>query len=374
MTATIVVVILYGSLYPFGFSNNPHAEGPIRSLWETRSFFPSAGNLIANFILYVPLGFFWVQASRKRLFSSVAIALCAGISLSTFIEFMQFYDAGRYSNMSDIYVNGAGTLFGAIAASLVRKIRTSAFHWIPRFDVAILLLLCWLGYRLFPYAPVINLHKYWDAIRPLFRSPGMSGADVFRHITTWFAVAVLLETVLGSVFTRLAIVPLLIVVVAARILIMDIVLSRAEVFGGLLGAVLWIFVLSRIRSRVIVVAVLFALLVVVQALSPFNFSQPPHSFGWIPFRSFVTGSEEKAVASFLEKTFIYGCLVWLFSQAGSSWLLATGLGVILVFASHWMQTYLPGRSAEITDVTLLLIVAAIMWLMPNAKAKEPQRI
>ena len=123
VTATIVVVILYGSLYPFGFSNNPHGEGPIRSLWETRSFFPSAGNLIANFILYVPVGFFWVQASRQRRFSSVVIALFAGISLSTFIEVMQFYDAGRYSNMSDIYVNGAGTLFGAVAASLVRKIR-----------------------------------------------------------------------------------------------------------------------------------------------------------------------------------------------------------------------------------------------------------
>ena len=343
-------------------------------MWETRSFFPSAGNLIANFILYVPVGFFWVQASRRRRFSSVLIALFAGISLSTFIEVMQFYDAGRYSNMSDIYVNGAGTLFGAVAASLVRKIRTSALQWTPRFDVAILLLLCWMGYRLFPYAPVINLHKYWDAIKPLFQS-GMSGADVFRHVTTWFAVAVLLETVLGSAFTQRAIVPLFIVVVAARILIMDIVLSRAEVLGGVFGAVLWISVLSRIRTRVIVVAVLFALLVVVQALSPFNFSHTPHSFGWIPFRSFVAGSEEKAVASFLEKTFMYGCLVWLFAQAGLSWLLATGLGVILVFASHWMQIYLPGRSAEITDVTLLLIVAAIIWLMSNsAKAKEPQRI
>ncbi len=161
---------------------------------------------------------------------------------------------------------------------------------------------------------------------------------------------------------------------AARILIMDIVLSRAEVFGGVLGAVLWIFVLSRMRTRVIVVAGLFAVLVVVQALAPFNFTHATHSFGWIPFRSFVTGSEEKAVASFLEKTFMYGCLVWLFAQAGSSWLSATGC-VVLVFASHWMQIYLPGRSAEITDVTLLLIVAAIMWLMSNnTKAKEPQRI
>ena len=71
---------------------------------------------------------------------------------------------------------------------------------------------------------------------------------------------------------------------------------------------------------------------------------------------------------------MYGCLVWLFAQVGSSWLLATGLGVDPGVCLALDADYLPGRSAEITDVTLLLIVAAIMWLMSNAKAKELQRI
>jgi VanZ family protein len=365
MTAIVIAVIVYGSLYPFGFYNNPDPEGPIRALWATRTIFASPGNLIANFVLYIPLGFFLVQSSRQQRLSGAAAALAVGIALSTFIEIMQFYDAGRYSNMSDIYVNGAGSLSGAIAALGIRNLRTSKLERFVQPDGAIILLGCWIAYRLFPYAPVINLHKYWDAIKPLIQTSNVSSADIFRHMAAWLAVAVLLETILGTVSTRLAIIPVLGGVLLARILIADIVLSGAEVLGGLLGAVLWIAVVSRVRAKVILVAGLFAVSVIVQAWSPFNFSRTPHSFGWIPFRSFIAATEGRAMPSFFEKTFMYGCLVWLIAQAGSSWRFATGVGMILVFASHWIQIYLPGRSAEITDVILLLIVSALLWSMSH---------
>jgi VanZ family protein len=182
LTAIVAAVIVYGSLYPFRFYDNPDTDGPIRALWATRSVFASPGNLIANFVLYVPLGFLWVQSSRKQRWSGVAIAFAAGIALSTFIELIQFYDAGRYSNMSDIYVNGAGSLFGAIAALGSRNFRTSKLERFLQPDGAIILLGCWLGYRLFPYAPVINLHKYWDAIKPLLQ-PRTCQVQIFS--VTW---------------------------------------------------------------------------------------------------------------------------------------------------------------------------------------------
>jgi VanZ family protein len=365
ITATVVAVIVYGSLYPFGFYNNPDPDGPIRALWATRNIFGSPGNLIANFVLYIPLGFFWVESSRQQRLSVVAVALAVGIALSTFIEVMQFYDAGRYSNMSDIYVNGAGSLFGAIAALGSRNVRTFKLEKFLHPDCGIILLGCWLAYRLFPYAPVINLHKYWDAIKPLLQTSNISTTDIFRHMAAWLAIAVLLETILGTVPTRSLIIPLLAGVLLARILITDILLSAGEVLGGLLGAASWIAVVSRVRGKVILVAALFAVSIIVQAWSPFNFSRPPHSFGWIPFRSFIAASEERVIPSFFEKTFLYGCLVWLTAHAGLSWRVATGLGMILVFTSHWIQIYLPGRSAEITDVILLLIVSAILWSLSN---------
>ena len=46
-----------------------------------------------------------------------------------------------------------------------------------------------------------------------------------------------------------------------------------------------------------------------------------------------------------------------------SWLAATALGTGVVFAVRLAQVYLPGRSAEITDVIMLLTMAIIMRLM-----------
>jgi VanZ family protein len=65
----------------------------------------------------------------------------------------------------------------------------------------------------------------------------------------------------------------------------------------------------------------------------------------------------------LEKVFTYGSVVWLLTRTGFSWARATLSGAALVFAIRLAQVYLPGRSAEITDVIMLLIVAGIMRLM-----------
>jgi len=68
--------------------------------------------------------------------------------------------------------------------------------------------------------------------------------------------------------------------------------------------------------------------------------------------------------SFFEKAFTYGTLTWLLVRAGCSLRTATVLGGLLVLCLRMEQVYLPGRSAEITDVLILVILAAMMKLMP----------
>lgn len=362
-TAITAAIIVYGSLYPFRFYGNPNPNGPLGALWQTRDFRIGFGAILANLFLYAPLGFFWVRGSRRPRFSSVVVATVAGTSLSALLEIAQFYDAGRFPSMWDVYMNDVGALCGAIAALLIRNVATAGFGVIRRRDFVLVLLLCWLGYRLFPFAPVIDLHKYWDAVRPLIVDPSVSAVDVFRHTATWLAVAVLLESVIDGRRTRWVLLPIFAAVVFARMLIVDIVLSPAEIVGGLLGVVVWIAALSQFSGRRVVVAGVFIVFVVFQALAPFNFSNTARPFGWIPFRGLLVIPEGRALLSFFEKTFTYGSLVWLLTQAGGSFRVATASGAILVFVLRLMQVRLPGRSAEITDVVLLLTVAAIMWLM-----------
>jgi hypothetical protein len=237
-----------------------------------------------------------------------------------------------------------------------------------RRDFVCLLLLCWLGYRLFPYAPVIDLHKYWAAVRALALTSNISTVDIYRHAVTWLAVSVLLEALVGTTYVRFVVIPLLGAVLFFRIVADEVFLSLPEVAGGVIGVLLWIFVLWRVQHRTIIIAGLFVGLVILQALAPFQFIDTGRSFGWMPFRSLLNNSNANGIAPFFEKIFTYGCLVWLLGRAGCSWLAATISGAILVFVLRLMQVYLPGRSAEITDVILLLSAAIAMKVM----AEDPR--
>jgi VanZ family protein len=347
LTAGVMALILYGSLYPFRFF--ACAISPA-ALLATSGQPADRGDLLANVLLYVPLGFFGLRALRRSGRSLLLITL-AGAALSFAIETAQFCDSGRVPSMADVYANSAGTLLGAVAAL-----------WTPgNFSFAALLLACWTGSRLLPYVPSIHLHKYWIAIRPVLVEPKLEPLDVFHYFALWLAAAVVLEAIAANQRWTL---PLLMGgVLTARIVIVDLALAPAEILGALLAAIAWIAVISRLPSRAAVVAATFAAFVIVQALAPFHFLAAPRHFGWIPFLSFMQSPRENGSRVFLEKSFTYGALVWLLTRAGMSFSLATTCSTALVFCLRLAQIYLPGRSAEITDALMILMFAAIMKLM-----------
>src|SRR4030095_7982407 len=104
------------------------------------------------------------------------------------------------------------------------------------------------------YVPVIDIHKYWDALKPLVFSPAFSGVDFYRHFVTWLAVGLLLDSLLGVKRGRVTLVLLLPTTLFARILIAGIRLSPNEVAGGLVGLLLWITWLSHVRKGAAIVA------------------------------------------------------------------------------------------------------------------------
>lgn len=347
LTAGLMALILYGSLFPFRFfacTISPAA------LLATSGLPADRGDLLANILLYVPLGFFGLRALQRSGRSLLLITL-AGAALSFAIETAQFCDSGRVPSMADVYANSAGTLVGAVAAL-----------WMPaNFNFAMLLLACWTGSRLLPYVPSIHLHKYWTAIRPVLVEPKLEPLDVFHYFALWLAAAVVLEAIAAN--QRWVLPVLMAGVLAARIVIVDLALAPSEILGTLLAAITWMAVISRLPSCAAVVAAIFAAFVIVQALAPFHFLATARHFGWVPFLGFMQGPRESGSRVFLEKSFTYGALVWLLVRAGMSFSLAAICSTTLVFCLRVAQIYLPGRSAEITDALMVLMFSAIMKLM-----------
>lgn len=360
--AATVALILYGSLYPFEFYNYVDPAKGLRyllSTWHTRS---SIGDLLANILLYLPFGFFAAKtAIRLAPLLRVFIALLAGALLSISLEYAQQWDLGRVSAMSDVYANSIGALLGALAGTAL-AIDLHLFHWkeLRRRPYAFLMILCWLAYRLFPYVPVIDAQKYWHAVRPLLQTPSVKFTDLLPYFASWLAVGALLESALGEAPARYALPALLIAVLCARIAIGDIALSQADVIGGAAAAAIWVAWLHARKYRMPIVALALAAAVVVEGLRPFRFLTAPRAFSWVPFLGLIDGSIWTSLPAHMAKFFLYGTLVWSLRRSGLWWIAATMAAAVLVFLVHYLQIYLPGRSAEITDVVLVLMASALM--------------
>jgi VanZ family protein len=372
LIATIVLaVIVYGSLYPFEFRGRGSLADAIAALLATRARLTSRGDIISNILLYVPLGVFAAKAlpGLSRMLR-VGLVTLLGLFLSVGIELTQFNAWARNSTLSDVYCNTAGAFLGAIAGAVL-QVHTNlpwAKHVAAR-PIPALLLVAYAGDRLFPYVPAIDLHKYWNALKPLVFGPTIvTPTSLFRHMAAWLVVALLLESLLGVDRRRLTFALLVAAILIARILIVGITLSTAEVYGAALALILWLALLSHLPFRTGVVTLLFVGAVVIQALEPFQFRSSARPFGWIPFLSFMYGSIEVNIRSMFEKVFTYGALLWLLMRSGLNPTAATAFSALLVLTLRYAQTYLPGRSAEITDFIIVLILALVFRLL----AGEPQ--
>lgn len=372
IAATAILVVIYGSLYPFHFRGNPDSNGPLRALVNTWRGPFGRGDFLANVLLYLPVGLFSIQALRRLpRIARIAFVIFSGLALSVGMELLQFYDEGRVSALADVYANTIGVAVGSVAGTILFH-RSSPFRTgiVDRRPFVILLVSCWLGYRLFPYIPAIDLHKYWTAVKPLAFSPELPLLDLYRHAVVWLVVALLMEVLFGTTRSRVVLPLLVLVVLFGRILIVDAVLSPAEVVGAAVAVPVWYALLSRSEMRAPVIATLFAGVVAIEALQPFQFSAVPRPFGWLPFRGFLHGSMELNVRSFFEKMFTYGALTWLLARAGCRFMVAVCLSCGLVLCLRLSEVFLPGRSAEITDPIILLIMAGVM----KSVGEDPRRV
>jgi VanZ family protein len=191
-TAIIVAIIVYGSLYPFTFRAPAYGIGPVRKLIESWAEAPHRGDFLANVMFYMPFGFFVVLAiaGKGRVVLVLALVIVTGALLSISMELAQYYVWGRVTAADDVYANVIGTALGAVIGSIAyENFRWPLLREITSNRVPSLLLAVWLGYRLFPYVPTIDLHKYWSAVKPIVLYPSLTGYDLFRYTAIWLTLA-----------------------------------------------------------------------------------------------------------------------------------------------------------------------------------------
>lgn len=377
LTLCVTAVIIHGSLYPYAFYSSDGAAAAIRALlasWRT----PPAGfaDGVANLCLYMPLGFAGVLTLQHRY--RLAGVTFFGLLLCTAIEIAQFFDAGRITNMSDVYLNTIGTAVGGLAG-VALDLRLSRAP-LPTIDVVpTALIVTLLAYRLYPYVPTIDVHKYWHSVKEVVLHPSISPWPLFHYFVLWLTISYLVSAIVRR-SSWLAILCFAAFVFAAKIEIVDQVLGASELIGGALAVSLW-FALQQSRFCSVIVFALLAVTIVLVRLQPFDFhSSTVTAFGWIPFRSVVEGSPKESFIAFGEKIFLYGSLIWIGFRARLPLWASTTAAAMLLFITSFAETHIPGRSAEVTDGLMSLIIgvgiAALDRAAPsstNSQESKPAR-
>lgn len=376
-----VAIIYYGSLYPFDLRPLENPSQSVANLLGTVGQWDRPGDLISNILLYIPCGLFAMLALRGRshgrnmpsALSAIVIASIAGTLISASVEFLQFYTSSRNPTFGDIYANAIGSILGACAGIAgYRHLQPRWLGALAQHPRAALVLALWLGGRLYPYAPTIDLHKYWHAVKPLFISPTLPLFDLLRYSIMWLLIAALIHSCYGSRRWRYVFPLFAMAFFAAKVLITDNIVKPADLLGCMLALTLWLMLFVSLRARYVLLALPFLGLLLATMLSPFSFSDMQlRGYGWVPFKSLMYGSIGVNVQSFCEKSALYGGMIWLLARGGFYFPIATFLTASAVFLASYAQTFLPGRSAEITDVVLCLIMGVVFSVLP--KAPPPSR-
>ena len=370
----VVIFILYGSLFPFEYRERFYPGGPLAYLLSTWQDWDHRGDLLSNILLYLPFGFFatLVLPSRMTGVQRALLATLVGTAISCCVEIAQFHDVGRVTSMGDVYANGIGAGLGAAAAALLgASLRWPLMQELAADPTAAVLLVMFFGYRLYPYVPMIDMHKYWHALWPIVRTPSLPPYDLVRYTITWLFIAVIVHSLYG--FRRfLVLFPLLCgAEFIGKILIVSNVLTLPDVTGAAAAYMLSALLLLRLPGRFEIVTLLFAGLVTVERLQPFHFLMVSRSFGWIPFASFMAGSMNVAMQAFCQKFYEYGGLIWLLGGCGVILPIGTVLTAVLLLATSIAECWLPGRSAEITDAAMALVIGSAFAMLRHA-ARRPE--
>ena len=369
----VVALILYGSLYPWQFFARNYGRSP---LWILLHAWPSAidryqiWDVAVNITLYVPLGIFGFLAvsSRAPRLMRVLAPVALAVVLSASIEMLQLFDDSRSCSAADLVSNVTGAAAGIVAGAVYR-VRLQRFleaegpASLLRPSGALLLLSCWLAYQLFPLFPVwgrTNLFHRLAALKTMAVSP-VATLVVFAE---WLAVACLLDHIRKK--RTSGFLALLLFVVPARLILASRTLTWADIAGAVAAYAAWLY-LPRIWVRRSAPFLLTGA-VALGELAPFHFAAGhiARPFAWVPFRGLVLSTWQYGFVVLFRKSFWYGSGLWLWRSSGCSLAWTTMAAAVALFLLERAQIYLPGRTPEITDAVLAVLMGVLLWVLRDS--------
>ena len=323
------------------------------------------GDVLINIALYVPFGMsaFALFRRCKRTVLAWIAPILLGALLSGCLEMIQLFEPTRRCSAVDLVCNVFGSALGILAGWIFEElaairsadstILVRAHVFVDRASLA--LLFGGVAYLFFPLFPVLGRRATYQKIG-IFLHSGYSPVTVASAAACWFAAGLLLTAASREPARLWLAISLL--AIPAEILIVFRQPVIAELAGATIGFVLFAVLGRRLPASV--PALFFLLLLIVRGLAPFHFQTNPTAFSWTPFGGFLAMDWRPGMVILLEKLFYYGAAIWLLRAAGLRLLWAAPLVAAVLAGLELVQRWLPGRTPEITDPLLALLMGAVL--------------
>lgn len=360
------LLIAYGSLYPGDFSAS--YPGAFENFLTDWSWFTSSGDLLGNIALFLPLGMagvLFVTGRRSALRRNIALFFLASVFAFS-LQIAQIWLPSRSAALADVMWNVVGMALGMAMGRLVGKRSPAGGRLFPSVAlVPSLILFLWLLTELLPLVPSLDWQKFKDALKPLLLTFDFSFPAMLLH-----AAGVM---VAGSALIALDRRPAgwlagaLMLVLAGKLAIVNLNLDASLLTGLLAGYAGCLFVSLRSEKKTVDAAAFWLLLTAgtIAGITPFS-PASGGTFNGIPFATMLRGSMEISVQGLTQSLFIYISLLWLAQKMGGS-LKAAAVGLaIWTSLIELTQMYWLGRTADVTEPLLVLLLSWGMSVTPKA--------
>ncbi len=359
-----IAILVYGSLFPFHFQATARGANPVLTVLDG---WPHEWNrfilrdVFLNVILYAPvgLGTAWLFRQRYSPTVSAAAAILAAFALSVTMELLQVYEPMRDPSSLDVLSNTAGGALGALLAWPAERRLRRLMRAPSRGSRAAgaILMSVWVLQTFYPFFPAIGRAHLYDRLDRFLHALNPPLVETWLGAGEWFAVGLALEAMFAGMRTTW-LAGLMVFSLAAQLATGDHFLTGSQIVAAGVALILWH--VSRGGSRAKWCICLLGSGIALRELQPFYFLSVPQNFSWIPFAATLESVRTNAILIIARKAFDYGAMALALHSIGWSYLRA---GIVLAAAlamGEAIQMYLPGRTPEIADPLLALMMVAML--------------
>ncbi|WP_456371461.1 VanZ family protein [Thermodesulfatator atlanticus] len=329
-----LLIVIYLTLYPFNFANLSH-EFDLRLLFLHKKHH-ILSDICSNFLLFMPIGFFWNFSGSKRHFVGVLALVIFVLPFSFFIEYLQQFLPSRDPSIIDVIFNTAGALSGYIFTSIIRKLPTIKISFVEMFSFLMaILLLCE------PFIISLDIGDLKHKIKTISYTfnfsnillPSFFLAYALRRYSIFYLIASLLTLEF------------------LRIFIVSIVIAPLKFLFRLFFSSVLFSSLKKDNTNFVLLS--FSVCYFLEALSPFKFTYSPNFniSAFIPFKYFIDNVSFSAVFILLKQLLCF--TFWGLLDGPYIWAAA------LAFVSEAVQLFVVGRYADTT--TILLAIFGVLF-------------